>query len=52
MICKNVTVKENELYFNNFKVSSLAKKYGTPLYLMDENRIREYVNVYKTAFKK
>ena len=52
MICKNVTAKENELYFNNFKVSSLAKKYGTPLYLMDENRIRENVNVYKTAFKK
>ena len=52
MICKNITVKENELYFNNFKVSSLAKKYGTPLYLMDENRIRENVNAYKTAFKK
>ena len=52
MICKNVTVKENELYFNNFKVSSLAKKYGTPLYLMDENRIRENINAYKTAFKK
>lgn len=52
MICKNVTVKENELYFNNFKVSSLAKKYGTPLYLMDENRIRENINAYKAAFKK
>lgn len=51
MICKNISVKGNDLYFNNFKVSDLAKKYGTPLYLMDENRIRENVNSYKTAFK-
>lgn len=51
-ICKNITIKENELYFNNFKVTDLAKKYGTPLYIMDENRIRENVNAYKSAFKK
>lgn len=51
MICKNISVKGNDLYFNNFKISDLAKKYGTPLYLMDENRIRENVNSYKTAFK-
>lgn len=51
MICKNISVKGNDLYFNNFKVSDLAKKYGTPLYLMDENRIRENINSYKTAFK-
>ena len=51
-ICKNITIKDNELYFNNFKVTDLAKKYGTPLYLMDENRIRENVNAYKSAFKK
>lgn len=51
-ICKNITVKDNELFFNNFKVTELAKKYGTPLYIMDENRIRENVNAYKSAFKK
>ena len=52
MICENITTKDNELYFNGFKVSELAKKYGTPLYLMDENRIRKNINVYKTALKK
>ena len=51
MICKNITVKDNELYFNNFKVTDLTKKYGTPLYLMDENKIRENINAYKTALK-
>ena len=51
-ICKNITIKDKELYFNNFKVTDLAKKYGTPLYLMDENRIRENVHAYKSAFKK
>ena len=25
----------------------LAEKYGTPLYLMDENKIRERVRIYK-----
>lgn len=50
-ICKNIKVIDNELYFNNFKVTDLAKKYGTPLYLMDENRIRENINVYKSALK-
>lgn len=52
MICENITTKQNELYFNNFKVSDLAKKYGTPLYLMDENRIRYNINIYKNALKK
>ncbi len=30
----------------------LAQKYGTPLYLMDENKIREHMREYKTAFEK
>ena len=29
----------------------LAQKYGTPLYLMDENKIREHMREYKTAFE-
>ena len=52
MICENITIKDNELYFNGFKVTDLAKKYGTPLYLMDENRIRHNVNIYKNSLKK
>ena len=52
MICKNIKTINNELYFNNFKVSELANKYGTPLYIMDENRIIENINIYKNALKK
>ena len=52
MICKNIEVKGGELYFAGMKVSELAKKYGTPLHLMDENRIRENINAYKSVFKK
>ncbi len=52
MICKNIEVKNGELHFARLKVSELAKKYGTPLYLMDENRIRENINTYKDVFKK
>lgn len=51
-ICKNIEVKNGELHFAGLKVSELAKKYSTPLYLMDENRIRENINAYKDAFKK
>ena len=51
-ICKNIESKNNELYFAGLSVCELAKKYGTPLYIMDENRIRENINAYKTAFKK
>ena len=51
-ICKNITVEGSELLFAGVKVTELAKKYGTPLYLMDENRIRENINAYKAAFKK
>ena len=52
MICKNIEVKNGELHFAGLKVSELAKKYDTPLYLMDENRIRENINAYKDVFKK
>ena len=52
MICNNIEVKNGELHFAGVKVSELAKKYGTPLYLMDENRIRENINAYKDVFKK
>ena len=51
-ICKNIESKNGELYFAGLSVCELAKKYGTPLYLMDENRIRENMNAYKAAFKK
>ena len=53
MICNNITVNEKgHLAFAGFDTVDLTEKYGTPLYLMDENKIREHVREYKTAFLK
>lgn len=53
MICNNLTVNEKDhLCFAGYDTVELAQKYGTPLYLMDETKIREHINEYKTAFKK
>ncbi|MBO5020022.1 MAG: diaminopimelate decarboxylase [Clostridia bacterium] len=50
MICDNVSVNEKgHLTFAGFDTVELAEKYGTPLYLMDENLIRERVQTYKNA---
>lgn len=51
MICDNITVGENgHLYFAGQDTVELAKQYGTPMYLMDEDKIRESCRVYKQAF--
>ena len=53
MICDNITVGRNgHLYFAGQDTVELAKQYGTPLYLMDEDKIRENCRVYTEAFKK
>lgn len=53
MICDNVSVNEKgHLTFAGLDTVELAEKYGTPLYLMDENLIRERVRTYKTAMEK
>ena len=50
MICENLTRNENrELCFAGMEVGALAKKYGTPLYLYDEARIRERCRTYLDA---
>ena len=36
----NITNKNGILHFANQNVIDLAKKYGTPVYLMDEDKIR------------
>ncbi len=51
-ICDNIGEKGGHLTFAGRDVTLLAKKYGTPLYLMDENKIRENCRIYKNAFKK
>ena len=52
MICNNVTRGcDGELCFAGMKLSPLAKKYGTPVYLYDENKIRENCRTYLDAVK-
>ncbi len=52
-ICDNITADENgHLFFAGYNTSELAKKYSTPLYLMDENKIREKCRTYISAAKK
>ncbi len=55
MICNNLSVNERgHLALADVDVVDMAQKYGTPLYLYDENRIRErcrtYVDAMKSAF--
>ena len=50
MICENLSRNENgELCFAGMALSPLAEKYGTPLYLYDEARIRERCRTYLAA---
>lgn len=53
MICDNISVNEKgHLTFAGLDTVELAEKYGTPLYLMDENKIRQHVRSYKNAMEK
>ena len=50
MICDNLTVGANgNLHFAGQDTVALAARYGTPLYLMDEQKIRENIRAYKRA---
>ncbi len=50
MICENLSRSERgELLFAGQSLEALAEKYGTPLYLYDEERIRERMRSYKSA---
>ena len=52
MICENLSRNpEGELCFAGMELTPLAKKYGTPLYLYDEERIRERCRTYIGAVK-
>ena len=51
-LCENLTVSEDgRLFFAGADTRLLAEKYGTPLYLMDENRIRANIRVYRDALR-
>ena len=50
MICDNISKnQEGELCFADMQLSALAEKYGTPLYLYDEERVRHNCRVYLDA---
>ena len=52
MICDNISRNvQGELCFAGMELSPLAKQYGTPLYLYDENKIREKCRTYLSAIK-
>ena len=48
---KNLTVKENEAYIRNFKLSTLAERYGTPLFVFDEYELKDNIKLFKNNFK-
>ena len=47
MICDNITSANGHLRFAGRDTVELAERYGTPLYLMDEQRIRHNCRVYR-----
>ena len=52
MICNNLSVNENNhLTFAGVDTVEMAKKYGTPLMLMDEAKVREKCTIYREAMK-
>ena len=52
MICDNLTINEKgNLAFAGHDTTELAAKYNTPVYIMDERKIREKCRIYKTAMQ-
>ncbi|MCQ2454755.1 MAG: diaminopimelate decarboxylase [Clostridia bacterium] len=52
LICKNLQINDKgHLCFAGIDTLELAKQYGTPTYFMDEDRIREMCNIYKSALE-
>ena len=52
MICSNLQIKDNILYFGGRSTVELAEKYGTPIYVMDEQTIRNNCRKYTVSMKK
>ena len=50
MKTKQMSVKNNKLYMGPYSLEELGKKYGTPLYIYDEEGIRERISDYKNSF--
>jgi diaminopimelate decarboxylase len=53
MLYDNLTIGENgHLFFAGLDTVELGKKYGTPLYLIDEEKIRQNCRLYKNYMDK
>ena len=53
MICNNLSVSSDGiLLFGGANTVEMIKKYGSPLYLMDENRLRHNCRIYVDSMKK
>ncbi len=50
-ICSNISAENGRLNFAGQDVCALAERYGTPLYLLDEDRLRYNCRMYKSAFE-
>ena len=51
MKTKQMKVVDNKLYMSSWSLEELGKKYGTPLYVYDEEGIRERIKTYINSFK-
>ena len=47
LICENLSVEGDRLLFAGQDTTALAEQYGTPLYLMDEDRVRKMARIYR-----
>lgn len=53
MICDNISINERgHLCFAGQDTTALANQYGTPLYLLDEDKIRQNCRTYVQAMRK
>lgn len=53
MICPGQSIGDNgHLFIGGVDTEALVKKYSTPLYVMDENVIRDNMRAYREAFEK
>lgn len=47
----NLNVVDNEIYLGKYSMNYLKEKYGTPLYIVDEDFFRETIRKFKNNFK-
>ena len=52
LLHSNLSIQGKDLCFAGYNTTELCKKYGTPLMLLDENRIRNTMRTYKSAMEK